>query len=293
MDTARTERAARLRRILSRAAVVVGGAAAAWLLSTATASAGTAESAGLTGTSGDIVAPVVDTLVQQKPRQVTEIVETVLPAAPATAASTVTATTAAANTALGLDKVGAQVQGTVEQVTAQLPVTAPGTELRTVVTAVSAVSPVTAASSGASAQPRLLTADDVEAGAQPVVHPEAATPQLAPALVAGPERVAAHDVRRAPVAESPRYHPPAGDAATALPALPHPPMPMPLPPVPSAPVSVCSACGNGGSNDDHFGIAVEHTWPSPVSGLATSQALRLFSQHIAPAAGEQPGVTPD
>jgi hypothetical protein len=238
------------------------------LLSTATASAETSEPA-----HQDIVTPVVDTLVQQKPRQVQDIVQTVLPESPAPHAG------------LELAEVGKTVQGTVEQVTGKLdlPVPVPETELGHL------------GKPEVPVAPRLLTVDDRETGAQPVAHTIAANPQLAPAPTAGPERVAAHDdTRRAPVAESPRYAPPVGDAASALPALPRlpMPMPMPLPPAPTAPSSVCSACGNGGSNDDS-GIAVAHSWPFPVSGLATSQALRLFSQHIVPAAGEQPGVTPD
>nr|WP_042183943.1 hypothetical protein [Kibdelosporangium sp. MJ126-NF4]CEL15973.1 hypothetical protein [Kibdelosporangium sp. MJ126-NF4]CTQ93897.1 hypothetical protein [Kibdelosporangium sp. MJ126-NF4] len=233
--------------------MLVGGAAAAWLLSTATASAQSSEQ--------DVVNPVVDALTQQNPQQVKGFVEAVLPK-PAPPAE--------------LEEVGQRVQGTVEHVTAQLRLPAPRTEIGEATTP---------------ARLRLLTVDDADA--QSAVRTVAANPQLAPVPSAEPERVAAHDVRRASVAESPRHAPPVGDTAPELPALPHLPMPLPLP-APVAPAGACTSCGNGGSNnDDMFGGAVAHTWPFPGSGFATSQALRLISQHIAPAAGEQPGVTPD
>ncbi|SMC95840.1 hypothetical protein [Kibdelosporangium aridum] len=246
-----------MRRILSRAAVLVGGAAAVWLLSTATASA---------ETSGqDALKPVVDAFTAAAPvepdaNHVKEFVDAVLPEPTEPPA--------------GLDEVGRQVQNTVEKVAEHLSLPAPGTDL---------------GSGSTPAKARLLTFG--EGDTSPVINPVAATPQLAPVASAVPQRVAAHDVRRASVAESPRHAPPVGDTAPELPALPHLPLPMPLP-GPVAPTGACSSCGNGGSNDD-FGVAAAHGWPFSGSEFATSKALRLISQHVSPAAGEQPGVTPD
>ncbi|MCE7005125.1 hypothetical protein LWC34_20170 [Kibdelosporangium philippinense] len=248
-----------MRRILSRAAVLVGGAAAAWLLSTATASA---------ETSGqDALKPVVDAVTASAPadpdaKQVKDFVDAVLPEPSAPPAELDE-----------LDEVGRQVQDAVEKVAAHLSLPATGDGL---------------GSGSAPAKARLLTLGDGDTSS---VNSVAANPQLAPAVSAVPEREAAHDWRRAAVAESPRHAPPVGDTAPDLPALPRLPLPMPLP-GPVAPFGACNSCGNGGSNDD-FGVAVAHTWPFSGSEFATSQALRLISQHVAPAAGEQPGVTPD
>ncbi|ONI72842.1 hypothetical protein ALI144C_43385 [Actinosynnema sp. ALI-1.44] len=226
------------------------------MLSTATASAETSEQ--------DVVQPVVDALTQQNTVPAKDLADAVLPQPSAPPA--------------GLKDVGQQVHGAVEKVAAQLK------QLPAPTTGIGEVEEP--------AKLRLLTVDDADADTWSVVTPVAANPQLAPAPSAGPERVAAHDAGRAPVAESPRRAPPVGDAAPELPALPRLPLPMPLP-VPVAPAGVCTSCGNGGSNNDDFFVAVAHVWPFPTSGFATSQALRLISQHVAPAAGEQPGVTPD
>ncbi|CAM3600221.1 hypothetical protein KIPE111705_16280 [Kibdelosporangium persicum] len=249
-----------MRRVLSRAAVIVGGAAAAWLLSTATASAQSSE-------PDDAIKPVVDALTVAAPvdssfapqdaQQFKDFVDTVLPAPQAPSAE--------------LEEVGRRVRDTVGKVAAHLSLPAPRTE----------------SGETTPARLRILTPGDES----PVVTPVAAIPQLVPVVTPGPERVAAHDVRRASVAESPRLAPSAGDPAPELPALPRLPMPMPLP-APAAPAGACSSCGTSGSNDD-FGIAGAHAWPFPASGSATSQALRLISQHVSPAAGAQPGVTPD
>ncbi|WP_157233721.1 hypothetical protein [Kibdelosporangium phytohabitans] len=210
-----------------------------------------------------MVKPIVDALSQQNPQQVKAFADAVLPEPPAPPAE--------------LEEVGNKVQGAVEQVASQLKLPAPPAGI------------------GEVKEPaglRMLTVDDADAEPRSVVIPIAANPQLAPAQSAGPERAAAHDTSRAPVAESPRLAPPVGDAAPELPALPRLPLPMPLP-VP-APAGACTSCGGGGSgNDDFFGVALAHAWPFPASGFATSQALRLISQHVSPAAGEQPGVTPD
>ncbi|MFC0115683.1 hypothetical protein [Kibdelosporangium aridum] len=175
-----------MRRILSRAAVLVGGAAAAWLLSTATASA---EASGQ-----DALKPVVDAFTAAAPvepdaNHVKEFVDAVLPEPTEPPA--------------GLDEVGRQVQNTVEKVAEHLSLPAPGTDL---------------GSGSTPAKARLLTFG--EGDTSPVINPVAATPQLAPVASAVPQRVAAHDVRRASVAESPRHAPPVGDTAPELPALP-------------------------------------------------------------------------
>ncbi|MBP2321879.1 hypothetical protein JOF56_002264 [Kibdelosporangium banguiense] len=254
MDTARTARGARLRRILSRAGLVLGGAvagtAAAWLLSMSTASADE-----LTPAQPDLVKPVADALGDTG--QVGNFVGTVLPEPPAPPAP--------------LEEFGQQVKGAVEQVTAGLNLPA-RTEL---------------GEPTAPAKLRLLSIGDDDVA--PIVQPLAASPQLTPVAPAVTERAAAHGSGRALVTESPMQV--QGEKDQELPALPRLPLPMPLTP-PTVPAGACSSCGNGGGNDD-FGIPVAHTWPSLASEFATSHALRLISQHVAPAAGEQPGVTPD
>jgi hypothetical protein len=246
-----------VRRILSRAGVVLGGAvagtAAAWLLSMSTASADE-----FTPAQPDLVKPVVGALSDANPNQVGNFVDTVLPEPPAPPAQ--------------LEEFGQQVTGAVEQVTAGLNLPAKS-EL---------------GGPTAPAKLRLLTIGDDDAS--PIVAPLAAAPQLGSVSTTGNERAAAHDSGRAPVTQSPR-HEPAADGEPELPALPRLPLPMPPAP-PVVPAGACASCGNGGANDD-FGIPAAHTWPNSASEFATSHALRLISQHVAPAAGEQPGVTPD
>ena len=245
-----------MRRILSRAGLVLGGAvagtAAAWLLSMSTASADELPA------QPDLVKPVADALSNTNPSQVGNFVDTVLPEPPAPPAP--------------LEEFGKQVTGAVEQVTAGFNLPAKS-EL---------------GGPTAPAKLRLLTAGDDDSS--PVVAPLAATPQLDPVATTGSERAAAHDRGRAPVTQSPR-HEPAADVESELPALPRLPLPLPLAP-PTVPAGACASCGNGGANDD-LGIPAAHTWPNSASEFATSHALRLISQHVAPAAGEQPGVTPD
>jgi hypothetical protein len=246
-----------VRRILSRAGLVLGGAvagtAAAWLLSMSTASADE-----FTPAQPDLVTPVADTLSEANPGQVGNFVDTVLPEPPAPPAP--------------LEEFGQQVKGTVEQVTAGLHLPAKS-EL---------------GEPTAPAKLRLLTIGDDDSS--PVVAPLAATPELDSVATTGDERAATHDRGRAPVTQSPR-HEPAADGEPELPDLPRLPLPLPLVP-PTVPAGACASCGSGGANDD-LGIPAAHTWPNSASEFATSHALRLISQHVAPAAGEQPGVTPD
>jgi hypothetical protein len=246
-----------VRRILSRAGLVLGGAvagtAAAWLLSMSAASADE-----LTPAQPDLVKPVADALSDTNPSQVGNFVGTVLPEPPAPPAQ--------------LEEFGQQVTGAVEQVTAGLNLPAK-----------SGLGEPTAP-----AKLRLLPVGDHDLS--PVVTPLAATPQLGMVTATATEQAAAHDRGRARVTQSPR-HELAADGEPELPDLPRLPLPMPLAP-PTVPAGACLSCGNGGANDD-FGIPAAHTWPNSASEFATSHALRLISQHVAPAAGEQPGVTPD
>jgi hypothetical protein len=121
----------------------------------------------------------------------------------------------------------------------------------------------------------------------PYVRPLDAPPRTAPASLLGREHVTAHDFGSQPATDSPRHGPPS-DESQELPAL--PPLPAPLAP-PTAPVSACNSCGHG--SDDDLGFPVFYTWSNSRSGLATSRALRMITQYVATAAGEQPGVTPD
>ncbi|MET0234421.1 MAG: hypothetical protein ABW224_07265, partial [Kibdelosporangium sp.] len=136
----------------------------------------------------------------------------------------------------------------------------------------------------------LLTAGDQDVSP---VEPLAATPQVAPVepvVATGTERVAAHVQSQAPVTESPRQLPGAHQEQH-IPTLPRLPLPMPSAP-PAVPAGACASCGTGSAHDA-FGIRAGQTRPNPAAGFATSRALRLDSQHVALAAGEQPGVTPD
>ncbi len=246
-----------MRRILSRAGLVLGGAvvgtAAAWLLSSAGASADT-------GTT-EVLQPVVGTLSQHTDTQANELPSSELPQyvdqivhkAPAPPKE--------------ITEVGRQVQGTVEKVTGQLPLpTAP-----------------THRAEDTSPALRLLSLGNHDIS--PIVRPVDAPPQTASALTTQ-TRPAAHDYSRHPVSESPR-HEPSPAPAPGLPALP----PAPLVP-PTAPAGSCSnSCGHG--SDDDLGMPFVDTWPTPQSGLGTSRALRLVSQHVVTAVGAQPGVTPD
>jgi hypothetical protein len=250
-----------VRRILSRAGLVLGGVvvgtAAAWLLSAANASADTEPSV-----APEILQPVVGTLTApgdtkptELPQYVDQIVHKTVPQPPAPPKE--------------LTDFGKQVQGAVDTVATHLARTAhhnDGTE------------------NAGSAANRMLALGDYDAPA--VVHPVDVDPQTAPA-VTGQARMTAHDFSRHPATESPR-HEPLDAPAPVLPAL--PPLPAPLVP-PTAPAGSCNSCGHG--SDDDLGLPFVATWPNPQSGFATSRALRLITQHVATAVGEQPGVTPD
>jgi hypothetical protein len=254
--TARTERTARVRRILSRAAVVLGGAvagtAAAWLLSTSAASADTTQP-GIT--QPEIIQPVVE----------------VLDAVPAEAAPD-------------------QLPQYVEQIVSKAQTPAPPKELTAVVEQVKSnlnlpVRPQRGETT-TSASLRMLTLEDHEAPS--VVQPLEAASQTAPVVEDQAYVTSSHDYGRQPVTESSRRAPPSHDREPSLPSL--PPLPAPLAP-PTAPAASCSSCGHG--SDDEPGTPVSTTWLNPRSGLATSRELRMITQHVATAVGEQPGVTPD
>jgi hypothetical protein len=194
VDTARTERTARVRRILSRAAVVLGGVAAGWLVSTASASAGTTEP--------EVVQSAMDVLVF--PSQVDTAVDAMLPEPPAAPA--------------GLEEFGRQVHGAVEQVGAKvadhlhLPAVQQDRDL---------------GDGAASPKLRLLSLGDHDVA--PIVQPLAAV-QSSTGLVAAPE--ATHDYGRQPATEPDRRGPPA-DQSPQLPALPTLPVPLSPPGAPS------------------------------------------------------------
>ncbi|MEV4311538.1 hypothetical protein [Actinocrispum sp. NPDC049592] len=249
---AKTARAARVRRILSRAGLVLGGAvvgtAAAWLLSSASASADT--------DTTDVLQPVVGALTQHtdtKPSELPQYVDQIVHKAPAPPQE--------------ITEVGRQVQDTVEQVAGQLRLPAAPTHR----------------AEDTSPALRLLSLGNHDIS--PIVRPVDALSQTASALTTQ-TRPAAHDYSRHPVSESPR-HEPSPAPAPGLPALP----PAPLVP-PTAPAGSCSnSCGHG--SDDDLGMPFVDSWPAPQSGLGSSRALRLVSQHVVTAVGAQPGVTPD
>jgi hypothetical protein len=247
--------------VLSRAAVVLGGAvagtAAAWVLSMSTASADT-----LAQPPIQPVVPVVDTLTTpgQLPageisQSIGHVADAVLPEPPAPPKE--------------LEEFGKHVQGAVQQVTTTLarPVHAERTDVTT------------------PAGLRILTPGDVEAPA--AVLPMDAAAQPSPVGAEDQNSVTARKTSRHAATRSSRYAPPR-DQEPHLPAL--PPMPAPLAP-PAAPVASCVSCGNG-PNDD-LGVLVAYTGLSSRSGPATEGALRMVTQHVATAVGEQPGVTPD
>jgi hypothetical protein len=261
VDKARTERAARVRRVLSRAAIVLGGAvagtAAAWLLSTSGASADTG--------APQVAQPVVDALSApadtKLPPVVTHAVDTMVPTPPAPPKE--------------LTDLSKHVQGAFDGAVSQV-----GAKVAEHLTppARSEIPDNTAP-----VRLRLLAIGDHDTS--PVVLPVAAV-QNAPV---GHEHVAAHDLTRQPTVKQVRTvgrH--QGEPAPALPGL--PPLPAPLAP-PTAPSGSCTSCGHG--SDDDRGLPIAHTWPAPHVGSATSHALRMTTQHVAPAVGEQPGVTPD
>jgi hypothetical protein len=264
VDKARTERAARLRRVLSRAAVVLGGAvagtAAAWVLSMSAASADTLPQAPI-----QPVVPVVGTLTAPGQLPAAEIGQSI--GHVAAAADAVLPEPPAPPKELG--EVGKHVQGAVQQVTTTLarPVHAEHSDVTT------------------SAGLRMLTPGDVQAPA--AVLPAEAAAQPAPADVENQISVTARKTGRHAATGSSRYAPPR-DQEPHLPAL--PPLPAPLAP-PAAPAASCVSCGNG-PNDD-LGVLVAYTGLSSRSGLATEGGLRMVTQHVATAVGEQPGVTPD
>ena len=299
MDTTRTAKGARLRRVLSRAGLVLGGAvagtAAVWLLSTSAASAD--DLLGGSGLVAPIAAPIngaplgaaaldatpiaggslsaarinsgpiTTVLDDATPDQVGTVVGAVLPEPPAPVRQ--------------IDVLGHGVHDVVETVTAgsNLPAT---TEL---------------GEPTAPAKLRSLLPGDEEIA--PDAVPTADIPQLPPASLTDP--VIEPAVEQAAAGERDRVSAPTSFRAVQiagqqpdLPALPRLPRPMPMPVAPApVPTGVCSSCGNGGANDD-LGVPVTHMWSAGVSGVATSRALRLTSQHVSPpAAGAQPGVTPD
>jgi hypothetical protein len=251
-----------VRRVLVRAGIVLGGAvagtAAAWLMSMSSASADT--------TTPQVVQPVVDTLTapgQTKPGTIPQFVEHVVDTAAVTPPAP----------PKEIEDFGKHVQGAFDQfgkqVTTQL--TLPANR--------------DASEIAGPAKLRMLAIGDHDSS--PVVHPLEVTPQTAQQPASGRERVTAHDNGRRPATESSRRAPPS-DQSPALPVL--PPLPAPLVP-PTAPAGACNSCGHG--SDDDLGVPVSHTWPALNTGLATSRALRMSTQHVATAVGEQPGVTPD
>jgi hypothetical protein len=237
----------------------VAGTAAAWLFSMGTASADTIP------VEPSVIQPTVDALTapgQTKPSQLPDYVQHMV--------DTMSVDTVLPKPPVPPTELGELVQNAVQQVATHL---AP--QAKRDLTDVSVP-----------ARLRMIAFGDHDA--PPVVRPVDATPQTVPATtVVSRGQTTAHDFGRQPVSDSPRRAPPS-DESPVLPAL--PPLPAPLAP-PTAPVGACNSCGHG--SDDDLGVPVSHIWPDSRMGMATSRALRMITQHVAPAMGEQPGVTPD
>ncbi|TCO64701.1 hypothetical protein [Actinocrispum wychmicini] len=248
-----------MRRFLVRAGIVLGGAvagtAAAWLMSMSSASADTAVPQ--TIEVPQVVQPVVDTLTA--PGNTPQFVEHIVTDVAAPHAPT-----------KELTEFGKGVQGAFDRVGQQV---------------VTQLSLPTGVDEPILSKPRLLLSGDHET--TPSAH-SLATESNTESAQASHDRAAARDTGRQLATESSRRAPPRDDESPALPAL--PPLPAPLAP-PTAPSGACSSCGHG-SNDDRS-LPVSHTWPTANTGSATSRALRMITQHVATAMGEQPGVTPD
>jgi hypothetical protein len=251
-----------MRRIVSRSLWVLGGAIAGtvvtWALSGAAASAGT-ELPSPVDQVGPVVQPMAEVLSAAEPsdfpRYAETFVGTVLPEPPASPK---------------LDEIGRQVHDAVGQVTGQLKF-APRHDRPMVPDA---------------SKLRWISFGDHDV--PPFERPLETLPQPAVSAVTGHgDILTGHAPGRHLPVDVTRRGPPS-DGAPALPLLPAPMPPAP----PTVPAGACSACGHHGSDDD-AGMPVSHTWPNPKSGLATSRALRMITQHVATATGAQPGVTPD